>query len=214
MKNQSLSRMRMRCQQGVVLVVVMVLLVAMMLGGMSLMRSIDVSTLLSSNLSFKRDTLNQAGAALNDAAVTMKTSGFFNNTDAAANAANATTWRAARFWPIMLAADANGIPTVLTSKTAYKTAFGDPMSGATITNGNEVRYVIERMCTDYGVAKEETCVFGNGNTGGQERTAVGGSQGNPGGAGFPMFRITIRTDGPRGTLTYTQAIMSLDNTAS
>ena len=50
-----------RRQQGTVLAVVLVVLVVMMLGSVSLMRSLDTSALLTGNIGFKRDSVNTGG---------------------------------------------------------------------------------------------------------------------------------------------------------
>ena len=58
--------------RGSVLAVVLVVLVVMMLGGVSLLRSVDTSALLSGNLAFKRDSVNRTSVGLNKAFETMQ----------------------------------------------------------------------------------------------------------------------------------------------
>ena len=50
--------------RGTVLAVVLVVLVIMMLGGVSMLRSVDTSALLSGNLAFKRDSVNHSAVGL------------------------------------------------------------------------------------------------------------------------------------------------------
>ena len=65
--------------RGSVLAVVLVVLVVMMLGGVSLLRSVDTSALLSGNLAFKRDSANRTSIGLNKAFETMQKAEFIAN---------------------------------------------------------------------------------------------------------------------------------------
>lgn len=193
-------------QLGVSLVIVLVVLIAMMVGGLSVLRSVDTSALLSGNLAFKRDSINQSGAALNAVLATMKTTGFASagddGTGCPAACSSATWWKANNYWPRLLETDANGIPVLLRSASAFDAIFtaAKPSAGP----GNTVRYIIERMCNDYGIVSETKCTLAsNFERGGSQ------PQDKPGAAGLPLYRVTIRIDGARNTQTYAQAIVTV-----
>lgn len=195
-----------RRQVGVSLVIVLVVLVAMMIGGLSVLRSVDTSALLSGNLAFKRDSINQTGTALNAVLATMKTAAFISGGDdvtgCPASCSKAATWKTQNYWPRLMETDVNGIPVLLKTAGTFDSTFtaAKPTAGA----GNTVRYVIERMCNDYGIVTETKCTLAaNFERGGSQ------PQDKPGAAALPLYRVTVRVDGPRNTQTYAQAIVTV-----
>ncbi|MDD3354387.1 hypothetical protein [Zoogloea sp.] len=196
--------------KGVVLAIVLVVLVVMMLGAVALLRSVDTSALLSGNLAFKRDTVNRSSIGLNVAFSQFAKTDFklYGDSDAgcgAGSCTHASKWKSMNYWPRLLEADANGVPLVLKDATQFGSTFGIGPSTGDSTSKEEVkvRFLIERMCTDYGTSDERKCVLSN-------ETAVGGDTrgGNLGSVALPLYRVTIRTDGPRNTQTYVQAIVT------
>lgn len=192
--------------RGSVLAVVLVVLVVMMLGGVSLLRSVDTSALLSGNLAFKRDSVNRTSVGLNKAFETMQKAEFIANeaSDAGCNpgpCTAASTWLQLNYSPRLLETDSNGVPLILKNKTEFDAKFGTikPVS----EDGQEVRFLIERMCTDYGPSDESKCSV-------SDRYELGGSyrQDKPGSISLPLYRVTIRSDGVRNTQTYVQATVT------
>lgn len=198
-------------QQGTVLAVVLVVLVVMMLGSVSLLRSIDTSALLTGNIGFKRDSLNTAAAGLNKAFEKMKLAAFTANQESIAGcpppsgtgtACSAVTeWVKMNFYPRVLESDANGIPVVLKDKTTFDAKF---KAGTLTVNGNEVRYLIERMCNRYGPSDKKVCVLDDYSSSSDESQEPEG----PGSIAAPLYRVTVRTDGIRNTQTYAQWMVS------
>ncbi len=90
-----------RGQGGAVLAVVLVVLVAMMLGGVSLLSSVDTSALLSGNIGFKRHSINSSGLGLNDALNVMKNQANFRakQESVAAFVPSRSPWRDVRRRP-------------------------------------------------------------------------------------------------------------------
>jgi Tfp pilus assembly protein PilX len=201
-----------RNESGAVLTVVLVVLVVMMLGSLSLLRSVDTSALLAGNIAFKRHSLNASTVGMNTAFSKFLATDFISyadsdaGCDSAAAAGSCTyrsNWKALNYVPRLLEADANGIPLILkgTSPSA-DTVFSGGTRYVTI-EGNKVRFVIERMCTDYGGATEAKCAISNNfEVGGSARTN------KPGSTALPLYRVTVRTDGLRNSQTYTQAIVT------
>lgn len=199
-------------QQGVVLAVVLVVLVVMMLGSVSLLNSVDTSALLSGNIGFKRDSINSAGRGLNEAFKAMKNPDFVKSQDSLAGCpppagtgtacTDAGRWAKLNFYPRMLESDENGIPLIIKSKTQFDTMFKIApisVSGVNGKGGNEVRFLIERMCETYGPSSKVTCVLSSdlGDFG-------DGWEGKPGSVASPLYRVTVRTDGVRNSQTYAQ----------
>jgi len=210
-------------QRGVTLVIALVLLVAMMLAGVAIFRSVDTSTFLAANLAFKRDLDNRASMAVQPVLERMKTAAFIAawdmesckaSTDPQKSASDcASLWKGWAYSPRLLAAEANGVPSLLsdiawtasgdTPSSAFDTAFS---SSASVDTGSKTRqrYLIERMCTDDAMASEDNCIL----DGALEQ---GGSQPNdkPGAVPLPMFRVTVRIEGPRHAVSYAQAIVTV-----
>ena len=192
--------------RGSVLAVVLVVLVVMMLGGVSLLRSVDTSALLSGNLAFKRDSVNRTSVGLNKAFEVMQRSDFLANeaSDKGCDpgpCAAAATWISLNYSPRLLEADANGVPRILKNKAEFDAKFSKikPVS----EDGQEVRFLIERMCTNFGPSDESKCSV-------SDRYELGGSyrQDKPGSISLPLYRVTIRSDGMRNTQTYVQATVT------
>jgi type IV pilus assembly protein PilX len=188
-------------QQGVVLVIALIVLIAMTLAGIALMRSVDTSNLIAGNLAFQQAATHSADAGVEEAVKWLETAGVAlqasdsthgyaaNGSDASNNPTAGQSWDA--FWNATLAArkvDVNG---------------GDP-DGA----GNSVSYVIDRMCAYTGAT-----------TGGASCTAspvVSAATGNNEGTEVQLnapsvvyYRVTVRVSGPRNTVSYVQAVLAI-----
>lgn len=190
------------------LVIALIVLAAMTLAAAAMVRTIDTSTMLARNISFKRDALNRNDVALEVAINEFRAGGSF------ALGANTLASDATKnFSAVMLATDTDGVPLVLKADTSSNIFTGgglgsvEPASLASFHLGMTPVYLIERMCTTTGAALPETCIL-NG------RAQAGGTQPNdkPGQLFPPMFRITARVTGPRRTVSYVQAIFSFTNT--
>ena len=192
--------------RGSVLAVVLVVLVVMMLGGVSLLRSVDTSALLSGNLAFKRDSVNRTSIGLNEAFKVMQDRDFleYQANDAGCDPGpceKIDKWLPLNYWPRLLETDASGVPLIIKNKAAFDAKFATIKP--VIKDGQEVRFLIERMCSDYGPSDEKKCSV-------SDRYELGGSyrQDKPGSISLPLYRITIRSDGVRNTQTYVQATVT------
>jgi Tfp pilus assembly protein PilX len=180
----------MRNQQGVILIIALIVLVSMTLAAIGMSRSIDTANLVAGNMAFKQATLqasdigfksayswlsaNSAGATLQS---TSATNGYFSATPATEPNwfdPNDAIWGSA----ILL----NG---------------GVPDSA-----GNVVRYVIHRMCTQAGVTNQCALTFPTGGAASGGSMSVGSTQFQ----GIPQlyYRVTTRVDGPRNTVSIVQ----------
>ncbi len=208
-------------QGGFVLIIALIVLAAMTLAAAAMVRTVDTSTLLARNISFKRDAVNRNDFALEAAIDQFRAGGALrdgaNTLDAIANQ---------NYSAVMLPTDTDGVPLALKNASTSSpyalpanTGLTPPYPGGTLGLAGPGKiptslelgmfpiYLIERMCTTRGIAAAETCIV-NG------RAQAGGTQPNdkPGQLFPPMYRITARVTGPRNTVSYVQAIFSLQNT--
>lgn len=196
-------------ERGVVLLFCLIILVVLLAGGVAVMRSMDTTLFGAGNLAFKRDLVNQGELAIAKAMRDFQTSGAL-----AASGATSTNLPAANYSAIQLATNAKGIPQVLLQKTNLTgpdvvgnafTPTGTPITG---NGGVTVRYVIDRMCNATGTFAsigKSGCVYTPSKTettgGDQSQLATPG----PSIPSPPIYRVSVRVDGPRDTQVFLQA---------
>jgi type IV pilus assembly protein PilX len=186
-----------RVQRGAVLLIALIVLVAMSLAGVALVRGVDMTNLIAGNLAFKQ------GATLG---------GDWG-------AEQARTWLAAQ--PATSLQDDIPGRYFASMQSGVDFTASDPLQpdfnwsansfnlGADPAGNPEVRYIVHRMCDVAGPAASVNCV----------RTSTGGTgQGTKGGATYSSFalpstsqiyyRITVRSIGPRNTVSYVQVMVN------
>lgn len=181
-----------RRQQGVSLIIALIILVALMLGGIAMMRSVDTTVLVAGNLAFRNSAVNSSDLGsrealrwLNSVADrtvsdntndTATSNGYFNSYSAAVDPLiSPAIWNNAR----CLAAD---------------------------SAGNTVCYVINRMC-DAGsgtCATYRTSATGTGSGG-----SLTGDEAATTTATGIYYRVTARITGPRNTQAMIQTTLAL-----
>jgi len=183
-------------QRGVVLFVALVVLVALMVAGIALMRSVDINTLIAGNLAFRQSATSAADRGIEAARTWLSTNavGATLNSDIAASAyyANWQNWDYTASDPVI--ADFN-----------WTTATDLSNDGT----GNSVQYVIHRLCDLAGQPTTVNCV----------KTSAGGTaastHGPTGYGSAPLsatsqvyYRVTVRVSGPRNTISYVQSLVN------
>jgi Tfp pilus assembly protein PilX len=199
-------------QRGLVLVIVLIVLVAMMLAGIALMRSVNTTTLVAGNMAFRQAATHQGDvgteAAIqwlqaNNSGTTLQqsitTSGYLAKT---AGPSSSQTWDT--YWQKVLDISPVSRPVA----TAVNS--GSVWTLATL-NGYTVSFVIHRLCNATGdpVAVGVDCA--------QSPLVSSTSAGNSQTAGSialqynsqVYYRITSRIEGPRNTVSYTQAVVAM-----
>jgi type IV pilus assembly protein PilX len=177
-------------EQGFVLIVALIVLAAMSLAAVALVRTVDTSTLLARNISFKRDAVNRNEIALEAA------NALFRSGGALANQADARTSQPAfNYSSAMVATDQDGIPVGLGTTS---TAFPNEINTGEI---NKVHYIIERMCTRENVTEsKDHCLLA--------LAASGSEQPEKRPITLPsMYRVTSRVTAARNVSSITQAII-------
>ncbi|NIO40777.1 MAG: hypothetical protein GTO41_11720 [Burkholderiales bacterium] len=183
----ALNRVLRKTQRGVVLFIALIVLVAMTLAGLAVMRSVDTNVLIAGNLAFRSAALSAADAGIE----------------------SARDWLRAQ---TAAALDNDSLPGYYANwQDAFNPAtfnWGNGVVVGTDTNGNEIRYIVHRMCAESAKTVDGTECFKVAKaTSGS--TKGGGSYGvTPlSGTASPYFRITARVEGPRNTVSYVQAFI-------
>jgi Tfp pilus assembly protein PilX len=199
---QRLATARKHRQQGVVLLVALIVLVALTLAGVALVRSVDTANLVAGNLSFHQ-TAVQAGERSTELALTNWLQP--NNT-----LGNSTLHNDSAGY-VAAGADIAQSPAAGQSWDAYWAAIvaggATPSAGGTDAAGNTVQYIIHRLCATNDAPHLADCARE------PVATNLGGSQSAGAIAQITnnrvYYRITTRIEGPRRTLAYVQTIVAL-----
>lgn len=193
-------------QQGVVLFIALIVLVAMSLAGLALMRSVDTGTVIASNLAFRQSALHvadigieaarswlmgvsPAGTLYNDQPAIPGGAGYFANWGENVD---------------LLGNDPDPMKVDYNWNNAIAVTTPAPPAGYSVS------YVIHRLCKQTGNPVSITCV---------KQTAGSGSAatGTRGAASFgtyaisvptnALYRVTVRVLGPRNSVSYVQAVV-------
>ena len=185
-------------QRGIVLVIALIVMVALSLAGIALMRSVDTSTAVVGNLAFTQASTLPANLAVEEAVAALFEDDLIPNVNQDLPAQNYYATR-------QNGEDSRGIPEVLTTK-AKASALARVLNPG---YGNEVRYVIERMCAP-GVpatpSRADLVKFCDmlppkpSGTTTMETDKIELPR-------IPLYRLTVRVDGPRNTVSFLQAML-------
>lgn len=187
-----------RRQSGVILMIALIVLVGMTLAGISLMRSVDTTTLIAGNLSFQQAATHSADTGIETAVAWIENNPTLLNADSPTNgyAANGLTVAPAKAgtqsWDAYWAA-------------TWRTR---AIAGNSDAAGNTASRVIDRLCVNAGsptggarcsVSPVISTVSGNAEEAGDVPTDT---------PAYVYYRITARVQGPRNTVSYVQAIIA------
>lgn len=196
-------------QRGAVMFISLIALVAMMLAGIALMRSIDTANVIAGNFAFKQ-------AALNSTDIGMEAANVALNDVLTANAETTpTSWYLPVASSVAATSAVEGLPDM-----DWRNVLGDT---ATFP-GYRIQYVVERLCTSLATAPngpteasrltnsdiEDNCLFV------PQMVGAGGeinndllSQPPSTVAGDVYYRITTRVTGPRGIVSVAQSFVAM-----
>jgi type IV pilus assembly protein PilX len=207
-------------QTGLVLLVALVVLAAMTMAGVALLRSVDTGALMASNLSHRQGA-QFAGEAGVEEARTWLLSGAPADfvTDNSGHGYFATRGTGV---------DLTGNATTSTSDNIkWKDYDGDVQSGGITPKcmakdeaGNQVCYVVNRMCDAAGTFDLTTCDVitapvgvGGDQPNTQHAPQTQGDVPDPIPVGDPpyfgIYRVTVRTSGPRNNVSFIQVFLAL-----
>jgi type IV pilus assembly protein PilX len=200
-------------QRGVVLMIALIMLVAMTLGGIALVRSVNITNIIAGNLAFQQGATNSGDTGIEVAVNWLETnSGATLYISTAAQGYSAirqdpgagVSWDT--FWRTVLVNQAVTLnPANPGAFTSYST---DPVMRNSA--GNIVSYAIQRLCAQplppssagAGCSQPPATISTSSSSKGAGVVALTyGSQ--------VYYRITSRIAGPRNTVSYVQAIVAL-----
>jgi len=216
----------MRRQHGIVLFFALLALVVMSIAGVALIRSVDTNALLSGNLVFRQSAGTATNVALEGIAQNIAqtvsitaslshhpTQGYY------ANCSQFDNQPAARI------CDGSQLSSMAwtnsnSSLAPNQTDGNDEIRNGVDRQGNEIRYVVERMC-NYSDAEinagnapidSSRCLMTSPRACGDGDSKDSGKVEeilpcNPS-SDFPLYRVTLRIAGPKNTVTFMQSFIS------
>ena len=194
-------------QRGTALPIALVMVTVMAMASIGLVRMIDSSTLLARNASFQRDAVNRNQIAIRTAigefeAEAGKHFAMLKNTEAdALGQAGGFAYSA-----IALPTDSAGVPLAIKDDASFVAAFGALASTSAIASGEGMQtvYLIERLCSLQEPAADNHCAMSSTRV--PDNCSRCSSVSTP---RTPVFRVTARTNGPRGVEALSQALFTL-----
>jgi len=190
-------------QQGVILPITLIVLVAMTLAGIALLRSVDTSSVIAGNLAFKQSATASADKGV-EAAITWLNTNFRRlNNDLRSDGYYATRQ------------DALDLTGNSTASTEDNLNWSDTAQVKTLpadSAGNVVAYVIHRMCDSAGAFNSGTCSTEQEDRGGSSKGILCQMMTYQACnwqriASHAYYRITARVTGPRNTTSYVQVVV-------
>lgn len=198
-----------RRQDGIVLLMAIIVLVALTLGALALTRSVYTTNVIAGNLAFQR-------AATNSAEIGVETAVSWLETNLAATSTDCGRKLHCDQVQEGYLADRSGDTKGHTNWMSYWNAELEQASTQVVSAdgaGNEVRYAIERMCSQSGDPTDSanSCTISPNPTAGE---CAGGSSCAAGernllSAPPVYYRITVLVRGPRNTRSLVQAMVAL-----
>lgn len=198
-------------ERGVVLIIALIVLVAMALAGIALVRSVDVTTQVASNLAFRQSGVQASDAGVEHALKWLMTTSaedhYRLDNDKVlywgmkSPSSYYPTWNTAEQSPVNKLA-------IFDPATFIWDGTSELQEGVT---GNKINYVIHRMCrrtgppdSDCFTAPAEATGNSNAIKSGEEYRCAGNLCTE---SYLPYYRITVRVEGPRNTVTYIQSVV-------
>jgi len=199
------ARGRLQRQRGVILIITLIILVAMTLASIAMIRSVDTATLIAGNVSFKQSAANSGDTGI-EAAIDW----LWANPDNL-NASQPTVGYYAVSGD---QADLTGNKTPEREDDNLEwIAAGESRKLGKDAAGNDISYVIHRLCTNEGPLDGGTCTTDqsemDGATLGSERSGLCYCPADwPEVANRGYYRITVRVQGPKDSVGFVQAVIS------
>lgn len=208
-------------QQGVVLLISLIVLVALTLAGVAMIRSVSTGSQIAGNLAFQQANLNETDAGM-EAALRVLSTNIIANYEADF----ADYYYASRQKQVSGRSDCanaaaetdfgNGIPKALyCQQSPYIT--GSPINSTTVTfngtayvssangpTGVYLTYIIERLCAAPGKVDESSCAtYTPLSPAAQTVDIFDNLTAEP----KAYYRVTIRADGPNRSLSFVQTML-------
>jgi type IV pilus assembly protein PilX len=188
-------------QTGVVMVVTLIVLVAMTLAAIALVRSVDTTNVIAGNLAFKQASINAADRGAQQAVAWLESAGnlVYNNNVPNGYTASEQQPAANQSW------DSYWNNAIVPNNLNICA----PTNCAPDAAGNVVSYTIHRLCDSVGAPAQIGVVCSYSPSSYVLNSSQGGGTVVLNSINQEYYRITIRVDGPRNTVSYTQVVVAL-----
>lgn len=206
-----------KAQSGVSLLFTLMALVVLAFGAVALTRSVDTGTLIMGNLGFKQDALVSASSATEEALTWLQANvsgttldanipdrGYYASSIDKLDPAGTHTSNTNKLPLVNWDGDCNGA-----ALGTFENCEVLPFTGTKVNN-NKVQWVITRLCDNVGAPSgTNLCVRPAVAV---TSTAVDRGALHPGGRisssiASPYFRVIVRVEGPRNTVSYTETLI-------
>lgn len=195
-------------EEGLVLIIALIVLVAMTLAAIGMVRSIDTGTLVAGNIAFRESAVATADTGVEKARQWLISQSTLNTLVSDNPGAG---YYSTNQLGIDYTANTPGAPSVDWggSDPSQPTKAFD--LGVIDVTGAHAYYVINRLCKIPGQVNDskQSCATSL-NTGAGSTAKVADYSGYAlKGALSPFYRITVRVNGPKNTVSYVQAVISM-----
>jgi Tfp pilus assembly protein PilX len=202
-----------RRQQGITLILALIVLVAMALASIALTRSTFMSNVIAGNLAFQQAATTSADQGIETAIA------WLENNNGQSSSTTATTCATsvgstvlacdqATHGYIASRTDPSSSQTWADLWTALVAAGTTPVALSADSAGNTVSYIIQRMCSAAGDAASTTCSTPPLTSSCTNCSKASDSQNLTASTQF-YYRVTVQVSGARGTRSYSQAMVAL-----
>ena len=197
-----------RRQEGVVLMIALIVLVAMTLAGIGMMRSIDTGTMVAGNIGFRQAAVATGDGGIETAITWLQVNAGSLTADNTAMGYYSTRQDSLDLTGNKTEGGVDGVDWGGSDPTQPVKA---RVLGTIDTSGNQVYYVIHRLCSIPGLANLPTQSCATNSS-----TATGSTQDAPTYdnqgllvANRIYYRITSKIVGPKNTVSFIQAVVLL-----
>jgi len=195
-------------QQGLVLFIALIALVVMSLAAVALIRSVDTNTIIAGNLAFKQSAVTSSDRGTETALA------WINAQASASTIALNSNMASNGYYATYLSPNLDD-PSVLKSNSTWSDSSSAVATGTDIKagvesgTGNNIRYIVQRMCHDAAPPTASQCLFGATETGTGSRGVKDATQAGAkvDSAQSPMYRVTVRVTGVKNTVSYAQTFV-------
>jgi type IV pilus assembly protein PilX len=205
MKRGSMG-IRARREDGVVLLIALIVLVAMTLAGLGMMRSIDTGTIVAGNIGFRESAVATGDTGIERARAWLMANLAALDNDNPAMGYYSTRQDALDITGNKTEGGTDGVDWGGSDPTQPVKAYS---LGTVDASGNTVFYLIHRLCSLPGSMNglNQSCAVA-------ALAATGSSQDAPDYSSYGLsmknqvyFRVTARINGPKNTVSYVQAVL-------
>lgn len=196
-------------QQGIVLFIVLVVLVVMALATAAMLRSVSSTTGITGNLAYQQAAVTSSDRGVETAVAWLESNNGASSSSSASACSSGSSVLACN-------QSSHGYLATRTDPTSSQTwadvwdALSSSVTPVTLSEdaaGNEVAYLIQRMCSATGDAATGTCSEAPSSSEcGQSHSS------NSSGLGCTSqvyYRVTVKTTGPHNTVSFTQAMVAM-----